>query len=163
MAQAERFPTLSLTGSFGGASEDLSDVTDSDSEVWNLFGNVFAPIFNAGQLKANVEVERARTEQAVYAYEQSLQIAFQEVEDALIAVETYKEEYAARHRQVVAARNAARLSRARYDGGVVSYLEVLDSERSLFLSELLESQTLQLKLNAIVQLYKALGGGWYTS
>ncbi len=163
VAQAERFPTLSLTGAFGGASEDLSDVTDGDSEVWNLFGNVFAPIFNAGQLKSNVEAERARTEQAVYAYEQSLQRAFQEVEDALIAVETYKDEYDARHRQVTAARNAARLSRARYDGGVVSYLEVLDSERSLFQAELLESQTLQQKLNAIVQLYKALGGGWYIS
>ena len=161
VAQAARFPTLSLTGSFGGASEDLSDITSGEANIWNLFGNIFAPLFNAGKLKANVEAERARTEQALYSYEQSLQIAFQEVEDALIGVETYEQEYAARYRQVIAARNAARLSRARYDGGVVSYLEVLDSERSLFQAELQESQTLQLKLNSIVQLYKALGGGWY--
>ena len=76
---------------------------------------------------------------------------------------TFRAEHAARHRQVEAARQAARLSRARYDGGVVDYLEVLDSERTLFSSELDESATLQQALAAVVQLYKALGGGWSTS
>ena len=89
-----------------------------------------------------------------------MQRAFQETEDALVAVRTLREEHAARRRQLVAARNAARLSRARYDGGVVDYLEVLDSERSLFSAELDESATLRQTLNAVVQLYKALGGGW---
>ena len=83
-----------------------------------------------------------------------------EVEDALVAVRTYRDEYSARQRQVEAARSAAHLSRARYDGGVSSYLEVLDSERSLFSAELTESQTLRLYIDAIIRLYKALGGGW---
>ena len=82
------------------------------------------------------------------------------MEDALVAVRTYRDEHAARSRQVEAARSAARLSRARYDGGVTSYLEVLDSDRSLFNAELAESQTLRLYLDAVIRLYKALGGGW---
>jgi multidrug efflux system outer membrane protein len=93
-------------------------------------------------------------------YEQTVLRAFAEVEDALVAVRTYRREHEARVRQVVAARNAARLSRARYDGGVTSYLEVLDIERSLFNAELSESQTLRLYINSVIELYKALGGGW---
>ena len=83
-----------------------------------------------------------------------------EVEDALVSVRTYRAEHAARQRQVDAASSAARLSRARYDGGVTSYLEVLDIERSLFQSELAASETRRQELTAIIQLYKALGGGW---
>ena len=82
------------------------------------------------------------------------------MEDALVSIRTLRVEHAARTRQVVAARNAARLSKARYDGGVVDYLEVLDSERTRFQAELDESRTLQEYLNSIVELYKALGGGW---
>ncbi len=79
---------------------------------------------------------------------------------ALVAIRTYKEEHRAQTRRVIAARNAARLSRARYDGGIVDYLEVLDTERTKFEAELAQSQTLQFYFNSIVQLYKALGGGW---
>jgi multidrug efflux system outer membrane protein len=93
-------------------------------------------------------------------YESTLLQALREVEDALVAIRTYHAEHAARQRQAIAARNAARLSRARYDGGVVDYLEVLDSERSQFNAELEESSTQREYLNAIVELYKALGGGW---
>ena len=117
-------------------------------------------MFNAGRNRNRVEIEQARTEQALLAYEQTVQRAFREVEDALVAVRTYRAEHAARSRQVAAARSAAMLSRARYDGGVTSYLEVLDTERSLFSAELAESQTLRLYLDAVITLYKALGGGW---
>jgi len=160
VAEALRYPNISLTGSLGLASDDLSDLTSSDAQTWNLAGNLLAPIFNSGQLKAQANAQRARAEQALLAYQSTLQNAFREVEDALVAVRTYRAEHGARQRQAVAARNAARLSRARYDGGVVDYLEVLDSERSLFNAELDESATLQQYLTAIVQLYKALGGGW---
>ena len=160
VAEALRYPSISLTGFLGVESDDLSDLNDSDAKTWNIGANLFAPIFNSGQLKANVEVEKARTEQLQLEYEATLQQAFREVEDALVAVRTLKAESEARSRQVAASRNAARLSRARYDGGVVDYLEVLDSERSLFSAELEESRTRQQYLNAIVQLYKALGGGW---
>ena len=104
--------------------------------------------------------ERARTEQALLAYQQSIQRALREVEDALVAIRTYRAEHGARELQVAAARSAATLSRARYDGGVTSYLEVLDAERSLFSAELAESQTLGLYFGSVIQLYKALGGGW---
>ena len=160
VAQAARWPSLSLTGALGFESDDLSTLTDGGSDFWIAGVGILAPVFNAGRNKNRVEVEKARTEQALLAYEQTVQRAFREVEDALVAVRTYRDEHAARRRQVAAARSAATLSRARYDGGVTSYLEVLDTERSLFNAELTESQTQRLYINAIIELYKALGGGW---
>jgi multidrug efflux system outer membrane protein len=160
VAEALRYPSIGLTGSLGLASDDFSDLTDSDARTWSIGGGLFAPIFNSGKLKAQAEGQRARTEQAMFTYESALLQALREVEDALVAIRTYHAENAARQRQATAARNAARLSRARYDGGVVDYLEVLDSERSQFNAELEESVTLRQYLNAIVELYKALGGGW---
>ncbi len=160
VAEALRWPSISLTGSLGFASTDLSTLTDSGSDFWSVGGSILQPLFNSGRNRARVEAEIARTEQALLSYEQTVLRAFAEVEDALVAVRTYKREHEARIRQVVAARNAAVLSRARYDGGVTSYLEVLDIERSLFSAELSESQTLRLYINSIVELYKALGGGW---
>jgi multidrug efflux system outer membrane protein len=160
VAQAARWPSLSLTGALGFESDDLSTLTDSGSDFWSAGLGIVQPLFNAGRNKSRVEVEEARTEQALLAYEQTVRRAFREVEDALVAVRTYRIEHEARSRQVAAARSAALLSRARYDGGVSSYLEVLDTERSLFNAELTESQTLRLYINAIIELYKALGGGW---
>ena len=160
VAQAARWPSLSLTGALGFESDDLSTLTDSGSDFWSAGLGIVQPLFNAGRNKSRVEVEEARTEQALLAYEQTVQRAFREVEDSLVAVRTYRSEHEARRRQVAAARSAAILSRARYNGGVTSYLEVLDTERSLFNAELTESQTLRLYINAIIELYKALGGGW---
>ncbi len=162
-AEALRFPSLTLTGFLGVESTDLSDLNSGDADLWNVSADIFAPIFNSGKFKSNVEIERARTEQLLYNYEATVLQAFREVEDALVAIRTLKDEYAAQQRRVDAARNAARLSKARYDGGVVDYLEVLDSERTRFSAELDKSATLQAYLNAIVQLYKALGGGWPAS
>jgi len=160
VAQAARWPSLSLTGALGFESDDLSTLTEGGSDFWNAGAGILAPVFNAGRNRSRVEVEEARTEQALLAYQQTVQRAFREVEDALVAVRTYRAEHEARRRQVTAARSAATLSRARYDGGVTSYLEVLDTERSLFNAELTESQTQRLYINAIIELYKALGGGW---
>ena len=159
-AEAARWPSLSLTGAFGVESSELSELTAGGSEFWSVGGGLLAPVFNGGRNRSRVEIERARWQQALLAYQQTVQRAFGEVEDALVAVRTYRDEHSARQRQVGAARSAARLSRARYDGGVSSYLEVLDSERSLFSAELTESQTLRLYIDAIIKLYKALGGGW---
>ena len=160
VAEAARWPSLSLTGALGFESNELSDLTASGSDFWTLGVDFLAPIFNAGRNSSRVEAERARTEQALLAYQQTVLRAFSEVEDALVAVRTYRDEHAARQRQVEAANNAARLSRARYNGGVTSYLEVLVTEQSQFSAELAESQTLRLYLNTIIELYKALGGGW---
>ena len=160
VARALRLPSLGLTGSYGSATDDFDNLLDNASEQWDFFGSIFAPIFNAGQLKAQEHAQIARAEQARLDYELTVLSALQDVENALTAIRTFRAEHAARLRQLAAAQTAARLSRARYDGGIVSYLEVLDTERSLFQSELLESSTRQQSLVAVVQLYRALGGGW---
>ena len=160
VAEALRYPSLSLTGRYGAESMDLSDLNSGDAETWNIGANILGPIFNSGQLKAQAEAARERAQQSLLAYEATLLQSFREVEDALVAVRTYRAENLAQARRAEAARSAARLSRARYDGGVVDFLEVLDSERTLFDAELAESETLQLYFNAIVRLYGALGGGW---
>ena len=160
VAEALRYPSISLTGSFGAESTDLSDLNSGDAETWGIGANLFAPIFNSGQLKAQAEAARERAKQSMLSYENTLQQSFREVEDALVGVRTYSVENEAQTRRAFAALNAARLSRARYDGGVVDYLEVLDTERTLFDAQLAQSQTLQLYFNAIVRLYGALGGGW---
>jgi multidrug efflux system outer membrane protein len=159
-AVAMRFPTLSLTGVLGLASNDLSDLNSGDAKIWGVGAGLFAPIFDAGKNKRRVEVERAKTEQALNRYEQTILQALREVEDALAGIRTYHDEATARHRQATAARSASMLSRARYDGGVTSYLEVLESDRSLFRAELVESEVRREQLVSVVELYKALGGGW---
>lgn len=163
VAEALRFPSLSLTGTLGLASDDLGDFLSSDNKIWSVNANLLGPIFDAGRSRSRVEAERARTEQLISAYELTVIQAFQEVDDALIEIETYRDEAMARESQVLAARSATTLSRARYDGGVTSYLEVLESERSLFRAELLASSIRRLHLVSIVSLYKALGGGWPTA
>jgi len=160
VAQALRFPQLSLTGSGGLASNDLSDLIDSDASIWNLGANLFQPVFTGGKNKQRVEIEKARAEQLLKQYELTVLQSFREVEDALVAIRTYRDESAARVMQTRAATSAAMLSRARYDGGVTSFLEVLDSERSLFDAELETSEVRRARLESIVALYKALGGGW---
>ncbi len=162
-AQALRLPTLSLTGAFGLASNDLSKFNTGEAVAWNIGANLFGPLFDAGKSKRRVELEKARTERLLKQYERTVQQGLREVEDALISIRTRGEELAARQRQLDAARSAAMLSHSRYDGGVTSYLEVLDSERSLFNAELAESVTRREQLIAVVELYKALGGGWEPS
>jgi outer membrane protein, multidrug efflux system len=158
VAVAQRFPSISLTGTYGIVSTDLSNFTD----IWSVSGDIFGPLFNFGKNKRRVEIEKYRTEQALMAYEQSILVAFADVEDALIEIQTYRDELNASIRRKDAAFNAKKLSDQRYDGGVTSYLEVLEQERSLFDAELVASEVLQLQLNSYVNLYKALGGGWIT-
>jgi multidrug efflux system outer membrane protein len=160
VAQALRFPSLSLTGQVAAVAEDLTDLNSTDAGEWSVMAGIFQPIFNSGRLKAQKEAQVERARQANFFYQSTLRNAFREIEDALVAIETLRKEQAARARQVEAAANAARLSRARYDGGVVDYLEVLDSERTLFDAELAESAIRREALVAFVTLYKALGGGW---
>ena len=139
VAQAMRFPALSLTAEVSAVAEGLTDLNSFDAGEWNVLAGIFQPLFNSGQLKAQMKAQRARAEQAQHLFIGTLQNAFREVEDSLVAIVTLRREFAARRRQVAAASNAARLSRARYDGGVVDYLEVLDSERTLFDAELVAS------------------------
>ena len=160
MAQAMRFPSISLTGLLGVASGDLSTLASQDAGVWAVSGGLLSPVFQFGKNKQRVEIEKNRTDQALLVYEQTFLVALREVEDALVDIATLKEELKARKRQVQAAEKAAELARLRYDGGVSSYLEVLESNRQLFDAELIAIQTFDVYLIAYVSLYKALGGGW---
>ena len=162
VAQALRFPSISLTGLFGATSPELGSLLSSNSLGWSAAAGVVGPLFEFGKNKRRVEIERYRTEQALYGYEQSILLALADVEDALVTLQTSEQALVAVLRQMNAARNANMLSRERYDGGVTSYLEVLDSERTYFNTELLASSTYREQLNAYVQLYKSLGGGWIT-
>jgi multidrug efflux system outer membrane protein len=158
VAQAMRFPTFSLTALFGVASPELA--FSAASAAWSVSGTILGPLFNFGKNKRRVDIARKRTEEAYLAYDQTVLEAFRETEDALIAVTTYRDQLIAVQRQEAAAQNAAMLSKARYDEGMTSYLEVLDSERTLFDASLNASATLQYRLNSYVTLYKVLGGGW---
>jgi multidrug efflux system outer membrane protein len=159
VAEASRFPKLSLSASGGGKVTSQGDAT-VQGLFMNLGANLLAPIFNGGALKAASEAERARTIQVLNQYEQVVLNAFREVEDALVSVETYREEHEARLRQAEAARSALATVEVLYDGGLVSYQEVLDLQKGVFGAELQASESLQQHHTAIVKLYKALGGGW---
>jgi len=162
IAKSLRYPSVTLTGTLGVVSNDLSDLIDSDSKLWGVGIDILGPIFDAGKRRSQVEEEIARTEQALNAYEQTILEAMREVQNALTGIRYFREELDAREFQLVAAQSASGLSRARYDGGVTDYLEVLDSERSLFNARLAASEIRRQELVSIVSLYKALGGGWLT-
>jgi len=159
VAEALRFPSISLTGILGFASTELDDLI-SDGDAWSISGGLFAPIFDFNKNKLRVEIQEEKTKQALYFYQNTVLRAFKEVEDALSEVHTYDDQIAAVERQYSAAKNAAALSKMRYDKGVTSYLEVLETERQLFSAGLDFSTIKQEYLNAYVKLYKALGGGW---
>jgi len=154
VAEALQFPQLTLSSSIGAI------FTGDFTGFFDVGADLFGPLFNSGASQRQVDLEVARTEQLIHQYEQTILNALREVEDALVAVDTYDREYAARQEQRASAENAARLSWVRYENGVTSYLEVLDLERSLFGSQLQASETLQLRITSVIQLYQALGGGW---
>jgi len=154
VAEALKFPQFNLLGSAGGT------FNGGNTGFFSLGAELFGPLFNAGANQRQVDVEIARTEQLLNQYEQVILSAFREVDDALIAVRTYRAEYEARNKQMRSAKSAAQLSWVRYEGGLTSYLEVLDVQRSLFSAQLKSSETRQLELTSIVRLYVSLGGGW---
>ncbi|MCV9385791.1 efflux transporter outer membrane subunit [Reichenbachiella ulvae] len=160
VAQANRFPSISLTA-LGGVSNELASFNTAGA-AWSAGLNLFGPLFNWGKNKRQVEIEKLRTESAYLNYENAVFNAFREVEDALIAIQTFKEEYAARVNHVRAANNAQFLSSQRYDKGITSYLEYLESQRQAFEAELALVAVQGELLSSYVLLYKALGGGWLT-
>lgn len=160
VAQAMRFPSFNIAALAGFANNDVSMLFNSASYLQNASASVVGPIFNFGKNKRRVEIYRQIAEEAKLNYQKTTIIAVAEVEQALQNVRTYKEEYAARNKQVIAARKNLMLSQARYDNGYISYLEVLDIQRSLFQAELNLSELSQNQLSSTIQLYKALGGGW---
>lgn len=162
VAVANRLPNINFNALLGLAGQDVSMMFSGDGVVWSIGGSLLQPIFQFGKNLRRVEIEEARLEQQLKSYENTVITSFQEVEDALVNIDTYDREVQARTRQRDAASNAKRLSKMRYDGGQTSYLEVLDSERSLFDAELAAAEVQALYVLSYLDLYKALGGGWLT-
>jgi multidrug efflux system outer membrane protein len=160
IAVALRFPSLSLTGFFGVASPDIANLFTADAVLGSVTGQLTGPLFRFNQNKRRVEAERAKTMQFGYQYEKTILVAFAEVENSLAEIRTYSNEFAARQAQVAATERSLMLSKALYDNGYTSFLQVLDAERELFNSQFEKSLALQYQLISTVRLYKALGGGW---
>lgn len=163
VAKAAYFPSISLTGFFGTASTDLSNLFRDSSKVWNWGGSVNLPIFTAGRTRGQVKAAESVRQQSLFQYQQSIQTAFREVEDALVDQLKSREKLDAQMHQVSALRTYKDLALMRYENGYSSYLEVLDAERNLFSIELAYVQTRGTQFQALVNLYKAMGGGWITA
>jgi len=159
-AKAERFPRITLTGLLGVAHPELS-LLFTDPSSFGVFGaGLAAPLLNAQVLGFQQEAVEAQSKEALAQYQQAVLTAFREVEDALIAVQTARTQRESQHQQVSALQSALKLAELRYKGGLANYLDVLVARRSLFESELALTSTRRLLLASVVQLYKALGGGW---
>lgn len=160
VARAAYFPQLSLSGLLGGASTQLTSLFSADHSTWNLAPQVSRPLFTAGRIKSGVTLTEARREQALIRYEKTIQTAFAEVSDALISHQRVRERREKQTVLVATLEDRVRLAYARYRGGVDTQLNALDADRDLFQAQLDLARTRLDELLSIVQLYKALGGGW---
>lgn len=160
VAKALFYPTISLTGSLGTISSSLSDFMTGDSIVWSLGAGLFQPIFNGGRIKRNYEAAVARYDQALAQYQKAALNGYREVADSLVTIQKLAERRREIETGVEALRDAVQLSRARYDTGLSSYLEVLIADQQLFAQEIQLAQVRGAQLRAVAQLYRALGGGW---
>jgi multidrug efflux system outer membrane protein len=160
MAKADRFPKLSITGLLGLASPQLTRLVANETFFGVAGPSLAGPLLNAQVLGFQQKAAEAQSRQALAQYEQTILVAFREVEDALVGVSTARDQAAAQERQVNALRSAMHIASVRYKGGLANYLDVLIAQRSLFEAELALVATRRLHLVSVVQLYKALGGGW---
>jgi multidrug efflux system outer membrane protein len=160
VAKADRFPKFSITGLLGVSTPQLNKLIGRDTEFAAVGPGFTAPLFNAQILGFQQRAVEAQAKQAVAHYEQTVLVAFREIEDSLVAVRTSREQRQAQAQQVNALRSALNLANLRYKGGLANYLDVLIAQRNLFDAELALTGSHRLYLVSIVQLYKALGGGW---
>jgi NodT family efflux transporter outer membrane factor (OMF) lipoprotein len=159
-ARAAFFPNISLTGALGTASSELGGLFKAGSGAWSFTPTVSVPLFNAGQLRANVDVAKARRDIAVASYERTVQSAFRDVSDALVGRRQLGLQIASMRTMLEATRERARLAQLRFDNGRSAYLEVLDAQRDLFATDQSLVQLRRAELASIISLYAALGGGF---
>jgi multidrug efflux system outer membrane protein len=159
-AKALFFPNFSLNTVIGGISSDLSNIADKRAAIWSASGGLVQPIFQGWRLFWNYEAAKSRFDQALAQYEKAAQNGFREVADSLAAIDKLQDLRIEQEESVRALQDAARLSRLRYETGLANYLEILIADQDLFDQELLLARTQGDQLNALVQLYRALGGGW---
>jgi len=160
VATALRFPTISLTGFLGFASPQLSSIVDPESFAMGISGGLFGPVFEFGKNRRRLEVRKSQAAQFSFQYQKTVLNAFAEVDNSLASLRTYTLEHAAYARELTAASKAFALTQVRYDEGYSDYLELLNQQDNLFDAQLNESITQSQQNIAVVNLFKALGGGW---
>ncbi len=163
VAKAQFFPQIVLTGSGGGSfgrSSAFSSLMASQVGIWSYGAQVSQPIFTGGALRGNLRVAESQHQQALISYRQTIQRAFGDVSDALIGYEKFHQVRVRQEDTVKDLQESVRLSEMRYKGGTTTYLEVLDGQRSLFSAELTLAEARGTEYQSLVQLYRALGGGW---
>jgi len=161
VARALYFPSISLTGMFGWSSINLGNLFSGPGQQWTwAAGTITAPLFTGGSIVGQNITADAAQQEMLFTYQKTIQTAFKEVNDSLIDQKKTREQLAAQARQVDALTTYARVARLRFDNGYTSYIEVLDAERSLFNAQLDYAQSQGVLFSALVNLYKATGGGW---
>lgn len=160
VAKKEFFPRISLTSFLGYESGQLTSLFSGSRNIWTLAGSVTQPIFTGGRLKSNVRFTQAQRDFFLVDYQKTIQAAFRDVSDSLIAYQKVKEVRTQRELLVETLRDRSRLSYLRYTGGVATLLDALDADRELFDAERSLAQARRDELLTVVQLYRALGGGW---
>jgi multidrug efflux system outer membrane protein len=162
-AKALLYPSISLTGFFGFESTELEDLASAPARSWSIGANLLQPIFHGGRLRSRVEVTESQQRQALFTYEQAILRALREVEDALAGYRKNGERRGSEASRVEAERRVLDLAESRYRGDVAPYLDVLDAQRTLLDAELGEAEAIRDQLVSMIQLYRALGGGWPSS
>lgn len=160
VAVASYFPRIGLQALFGQQSPDIDTLFDSEFNVWRIAGGVVGPIYQGGALRGNVDAQKAAWEASISQYKRTIVGAFREISDALIAQQTLATQRAAQENQVRSLRDAVGLAGSRYDVGRATYFEVLQAQQLLYPAEEALAQTQREQLVSVVNLYKALGGGW---
>ncbi|MFS2015915.1 TolC family protein [Massilia sp. CT11-108] len=154
-------PTLRLTASLGAYANDLPTLLSSPTRLWSVGGSVLAPLFDAGRLRAQAEISASLRDRAVFAYEAAVRNAFADTENALTSVQRLREQLDEAEARRVATSEVLRIAHNRYRNGYSSYLEELDAQRNAFAAENAALQLRAAWLQAHVDLYRALGGGWH--
>jgi multidrug efflux system outer membrane protein len=160
VARAAYFPTISLTGFLGTQSNQLSSLFANPTSTWSFVPRITQPVFTAGRIKSNVKLAKAQQEIALIDFERAIQTAFREVSDALVQYRKVREIRTQQELLLTTLEDRSRLAYLRYRGGVDTLLNALDADRDLFNAQLSLAQTKRNELLSLVQLYKALGGGW---
>jgi multidrug efflux system outer membrane protein len=159
-ARAQYFPSIILTGAYGGASAALGDLFIGPARVWSLAAALTQPIFRAGQITAQVDIAKARREQALVGYQQSVQTAFREAHDAFVGQRTSRDAFDAQSERRDRIAHALELAQLRYEAGYSPFLEVLDAQRNLLAAERARIDAARDLRISIVDVYRSLGGGW---
>jgi multidrug efflux system outer membrane protein len=159
-AKALFFPSISLTGLFGGVSGEFTTLLSGGSLIWSAGFGLLQPVYNAGRNKHNYEAAQAQYQQALASYQKAALTSYREVADALIAIQKLREVRVQQEEGIAALQDAADLSRSRYQSGLASYIEILIADQNLFQQQLLLAQTRGAELRAVTDLYRSLGGGW---